>query len=108
MLALKKQSTQIIQQAQKEKESFLKEKNNLQMMLQRVREAQTPGLRRIFSHLLCSMSLSCAFLQEKENLSNLEKKYGELTGGRNFPVNPLSMKEVRCDVICQSNLHAAK
>ncbi|XP_053530722.1 pleckstrin homology-like domain family B member 2 isoform X3 [Ictalurus punctatus] len=65
MLALKKQSTQIIQQAQKEKESFLKEKNNLQMMLQR----------------------------EKENLNNLEKKYGELTGGRSFPVNPLSMKE---------------
>ncbi|KAG7317500.1 hypothetical protein KOW79_018535 [Hemibagrus wyckioides] len=65
LLALKKQSTQIIQQAQKEKESFLKEKNNLQMMLQR----------------------------EKENLSNLEKKYGELTGGRSFPVNPLSMKE---------------
>ncbi|XP_053083924.1 pleckstrin homology-like domain family B member 2 isoform X3 [Pangasianodon hypophthalmus] len=65
LLALKKQSTQIIQQAQKEKESFLKEKNNLQMMLQR----------------------------EKENLSNLEKKYSELTGGRSFPVNPLSMKE---------------
>ncbi|XP_053343594.1 pleckstrin homology-like domain family B member 2 isoform X3 [Clarias gariepinus] len=65
LLALKKQSTQIIQQAQKEKESFLKEKNNLQMMLQR----------------------------EKENLSNLEKKYGELTGGRSFPINPLSMKE---------------
>ncbi|KAF5893305.1 pleckstrin homology-like domain family B member 2 isoform X2, partial [Clarias magur] len=65
LLALKKQSTQIIQQAQKEKESFLKEKNNLQMMLQR----------------------------EKENLGNLEKKYSELTGGRSFPVNPLSMKE---------------
>ncbi|KAK3541092.1 hypothetical protein QTP86_012814 [Hemibagrus guttatus] len=65
LLALKKQSTQIIQQAQKEKESFVKEKNNLQMMLQR----------------------------EKENLSNLEKKYGELTGGRSFPLNPLSMKE---------------
>ncbi|KAF4075632.1 hypothetical protein AMELA_G00221080 [Ameiurus melas] len=65
MLALKKQSTQIVQQAQKERESFLKEKNNLQMMLQR----------------------------EKENLNNLEKKYGELTGGRSFPVNPLSMKE---------------
>ncbi|XP_060755702.1 pleckstrin homology-like domain family B member 2 isoform X3 [Neoarius graeffei] len=65
LLTLKKQSTQIIQQAQKEKESFLKEKNNLQMMLQR----------------------------EKENLNNLEKKYGELTGGRGFPVNPLSMKE---------------
>ncbi|MCJ8745889.1 hypothetical protein PDJAM_G00135500 [Pangasius djambal] len=65
LLALKKQSTQIVQQAQKEKESFVKEKNNLQMMLQR----------------------------EKENLSNLEKKYSELTGGRSFPVNPLSMKE---------------
>uniref|UniRef100_A0AAR2IT87 PH domain-containing protein n=1 Tax=Pygocentrus nattereri TaxID=42514 RepID=A0AAR2IT87_PYGNA len=66
LLALKKQSAQIIQQAQKEKESFLKEKNNLQMMLQR----------------------------EKESLASLEKKYAELTGGRGFPVNPLSMKEV--------------
>ncbi|XP_017571747.2 pleckstrin homology-like domain family B member 2 isoform X2 [Pygocentrus nattereri] len=65
LLALKKQSAQIIQQAQKEKESFLKEKNNLQMMLQR----------------------------EKESLASLEKKYAELTGGRGFPVNPLSMKE---------------
>ncbi|XP_046733650.1 pleckstrin homology-like domain family B member 2 isoform X4 [Silurus meridionalis] len=65
LLALKKQSTQIIQQTQKEKESFLKEKNTLQMMLQR----------------------------EKENLHNLEKKYSELTGGRSFPINPLSMKE---------------
>ncbi|KAL7840664.1 hypothetical protein AOLI_G00259870 [Acnodon oligacanthus] len=65
LLALKKQSAQIIQQAQKEKDSFLKEKNNLQMMLQR----------------------------EKESLASLEKKYAELTGGRGFPVNPLSMKE---------------
>ncbi|XP_072546057.1 pleckstrin homology-like domain family B member 2 isoform X3 [Salminus brasiliensis] len=65
LLALKKQSAQIIQQAQKEKDSFVKEKTNLQMMLQR----------------------------EKENLACLEKKYAELTGGRSFPVNPLSMKE---------------
>ncbi|KAI4898585.1 hypothetical protein NFI96_033238 [Prochilodus magdalenae] len=65
LLALKKQSAQIIQQAQKEKDSFVKEKTNLQMMLQ----------------------------QEKENLASLEKKYAELTGGRGFPVNPLSMKE---------------
>uniref|UniRef100_A0A8B9RG22 Pleckstrin homology-like domain family B member 1 n=1 Tax=Astyanax mexicanus TaxID=7994 RepID=A0A8B9RG22_ASTMX len=65
LLALKKQSAQIIQQAQKEKDSFIKEKNNLQMMLQR----------------------------EKESLACLEKKYAELTGGRSFPVNPLSMKE---------------
>ncbi|KAL6462719.1 hypothetical protein MHYP_G00291410 [Metynnis hypsauchen] len=65
LLVLKKQSVQIIQQAQKEKDSFLKEKNNLQMMLQR----------------------------EKESLASLEKKYAELTGGQGFPVNPLSMKE---------------
>lgn len=49
------------------------------------------------------------FLQEKENLNNLEKKYGELTGGRSFPVNPLSMKEVRCEnLICQSKLPGSK
>ncbi|XP_076869638.1 pleckstrin homology-like domain family B member 2 [Brachyhypopomus gauderio] len=65
LLALKNQSAQIIQQAQKEKENFMKEKKNLVTMLQR----------------------------EKENLTNLEKKYAELTGGRGFPVNHLSMKE---------------
>ncbi|XP_067290979.1 pleckstrin homology-like domain family B member 2 isoform X5 [Pseudorasbora parva] len=65
LLALKKQCTQISQQAQRDKDSFVKEKNNLQMMLQR----------------------------EKENLVNLEKKYSELTGALGFPVNPISMKE---------------
>ncbi|KAL2085865.1 hypothetical protein ACEWY4_019185 [Coilia grayii] len=65
LLTLKKQTSQISQQAQKEKESFMKEKSNLQLMLQR----------------------------EKENFANLERKYADLTGGRGFPVNPNSMKE---------------
>ncbi|XP_042570375.1 pleckstrin homology-like domain family B member 2 [Cyprinus carpio] len=64
LLALKKQHTQISQQAQRDKNNFVKEKNNLQMMLQR----------------------------EKENLANLEKKYSELTGALGFPVSPISMK----------------
>ncbi|XP_051542962.1 pleckstrin homology-like domain family B member 1 isoform X4 [Myxocyprinus asiaticus] len=63
--ALKKQYTQISQQAQRDKESFVKEKNNLQMMLQR----------------------------EKDSLVNLGKKYSELTGALGFPVSPISMKE---------------
>ncbi|XP_073686578.1 pleckstrin homology-like domain family B member 2 isoform X6 [Garra rufa] len=65
LLALKKQYTQISQQAQRDKDNFVKEKNTLQMMLQR----------------------------EKENLVNLEKKYSELTGALGFPVSPISMKE---------------
>ncbi|XP_028825454.1 pleckstrin homology-like domain family B member 2 isoform X2 [Denticeps clupeoides] len=65
LLALKKQLAQISQQAQREKDSFLKEKTNLQLMLQ----------------------------QEKENLTNLERKYADLTGGRGFPVNPINLKE---------------
>ncbi|KAK9953240.1 hypothetical protein ABG768_017248 [Culter alburnus] len=65
LLALKKQCTQISQQAQRDKDNFVKEKNNLQMMLQR----------------------------EKENLVNLEKKYSELTGALGFPLSPISMKE---------------
>ncbi|XP_017344848.1 pleckstrin homology-like domain family B member 2 isoform X6 [Ictalurus punctatus] len=65
LLTLKKQSTQITQQAQREKENFLKEKSNLQLMLQR----------------------------ERENLSTLERKYAELTGGQTFPLNSVSMKE---------------
>ncbi|XP_041089153.1 pleckstrin homology-like domain family B member 2 isoform X8 [Polyodon spathula] len=65
LLTLKKQANQIAQQAQSEKDHFLKEKNNLLLMLQR----------------------------EREKLGTLEKKYSELTGGKGFPVNPNSMKE---------------
>ncbi|XP_041823811.1 pleckstrin homology-like domain family B member 2 isoform X2 [Melanotaenia boesemani] len=56
LLTLKKQAAQIIQQAQREKESFLKERSNLESMLQR----------------------------EKESLALLERKYADLTGGRSF------------------------
>uniref|UniRef100_A0A8C4E9E0 Pleckstrin homology-like domain family B member 1 n=1 Tax=Dicentrarchus labrax TaxID=13489 RepID=A0A8C4E9E0_DICLA len=56
LLTLKKQATQITQQAQREKESFLKERSTLEAMLQR----------------------------EKENLTTLERKYADLTGGRGF------------------------
>ncbi|TKS87907.1 Pleckstrin -like proteiny-like domain family B member 2 [Collichthys lucidus] len=56
LLTLKKQAAQITQQAQREKESFLKERSNLEAMLQR----------------------------EKENLTTLERKYADLTGGRGF------------------------
>ncbi|KAM9713288.1 pleckstrin homology-like domain family B member 1 isoform 2-T2 [Menidia menidia] len=56
LLTLKKQTAQITQQAQREKESFLKEKSNLESMLQR----------------------------EKESLASLERKYSDLTGGRSF------------------------
>uniref|UniRef100_A0AAV2L6W5 Pleckstrin homology-like domain family B member 1 n=1 Tax=Knipowitschia caucasica TaxID=637954 RepID=A0AAV2L6W5_KNICA len=56
LLILKKQAAQITQQTQREKESFLKERTNLEAMLQR----------------------------EKENLAVLERKYADLTGGRNF------------------------
>ncbi|XP_064324419.1 pleckstrin homology-like domain family B member 2 isoform X3 [Phalacrocorax carbo] len=63
--ALKKQANHIVQQAQREQDHFVKEKNNLIMMLQR----------------------------EKENLCNLEKKYSTLSGGKGFPVSPNSLKE---------------
>ncbi|XP_072740980.1 pleckstrin homology-like domain family B member 2 isoform X4 [Ciconia boyciana] len=63
--ALKKQANHIVQQAQREQDHFVKEKNNLIMMLQR----------------------------EKENLCNLEKKYSTLSGGNGFPVSPNSLKE---------------
>ncbi|XP_075576440.1 pleckstrin homology-like domain family B member 2 isoform X2 [Pelecanus crispus] len=63
--ALKKQANHIVQQAQREQDHFVKEKNNLIMMLQR----------------------------EKENLCNLEKKYATLSGGKGFPVSPNSLKE---------------
>ncbi|XP_043749023.1 pleckstrin homology-like domain family B member 2 isoform X2 [Cervus elaphus] len=63
--ALKKQANHIVQQAQREQDHFVKEKNNLIMMLQR----------------------------EKENLCNLEKKYSSLSGGKGFPVTPNTLKE---------------
>ncbi|XP_043960764.1 pleckstrin homology-like domain family B member 2 isoform X4 [Gambusia affinis] len=56
LLALKKQAEQITEQAQREKESFLKERSNLEVMLQR----------------------------EKESLATLERKYADLMGGRSF------------------------
>ncbi|XP_035475255.2 pleckstrin homology-like domain family B member 1 isoform X2 [Scophthalmus maximus] len=56
LLTLKKQAAQITQQAQREKESFLKERSNLESMLQR----------------------------EKENLATLEGKHADLTGSRGF------------------------
>ncbi|XP_064230673.1 pleckstrin homology-like domain family B member 2 isoform X9 [Aotus nancymaae] len=68
--ALKKQANHIVQQAQREQDHFVKEKNNLIMMLQR----------------------------EKENLCNLEKKYSSLSGGKGFPVNPNTLKEQRSSV----------
>ncbi|XP_076974540.1 pleckstrin homology-like domain family B member 2 isoform X2 [Tamandua tetradactyla] len=63
--ALKKQASHIVQQAQREQDHFVKEKNNLIMMLQR----------------------------EKENLCNLEKKYSNLSGEKGFPVSPNILKE---------------
>ncbi|XP_038828602.1 pleckstrin homology-like domain family B member 2 [Salvelinus namaycush] len=65
LVALNKQAGQITQQAQREKDSFLKERTNLQMMLQR----------------------------EKDNLASVERKYADLTGGRGFPLSPISLKE---------------
>lgn len=65
LLVLKKQAAQITQQAEREKDSFLKEKSTLQMMLQR----------------------------ERENLATLERKYADLTGGRGFPLSPVTLKE---------------
>uniref|UniRef100_A0A8C7IYF7 Pleckstrin homology-like domain, family B, member 2b n=1 Tax=Oncorhynchus kisutch TaxID=8019 RepID=A0A8C7IYF7_ONCKI len=66
LVALNKQAGQISQQAQREKDSFLKERTNLQMMVQR----------------------------EKDNLASVENKYADLTGGRGFPLSPISLKEV--------------
>ncbi|XP_074070580.1 pleckstrin homology-like domain family B member 2 isoform X5 [Macrotis lagotis] len=65
--ALKKQASHIVQQAQREQDHFMKEKNNLMLMLQR----------------------------EKENLCNLEKKYSSLSGGKGFPVSPNILKELK-------------
>ncbi|XP_074070577.1 pleckstrin homology-like domain family B member 2 isoform X2 [Macrotis lagotis] len=67
--ALKKQASHIVQQAQREQDHFMKEKNNLMLMLQR----------------------------EKENLCNLEKKYSSLSGGKGFPVSPNILKELPTD-----------
>ncbi|XP_054621535.1 pleckstrin homology-like domain family B member 2 isoform X2 [Dunckerocampus dactyliophorus] len=56
LLTLKKQAEQITQQAEREKESFLKERSTLEAMLQR----------------------------EKENLAPLDRKYADLTGGQSY------------------------
>uniref|UniRef100_A0A4W3GVH0 Uncharacterized protein n=1 Tax=Callorhinchus milii TaxID=7868 RepID=A0A4W3GVH0_CALMI len=61
----KNQVNQIVQQAELEREQFLKEKNNLLVMLHR----------------------------EKENLLYLEKTYCDTTGGRGLPINSNILKE---------------
>ncbi|KAM3869463.1 pleckstrin homology-like domain family B member 2 [Diretmus argenteus] len=65
LMTLKKQSTQITLQAQQERENFLKEKNNLLIMLQK----------------------------EKDKLASLEGKYAELSEGQAFANNPVAIKE---------------
>ncbi|KAM9333357.1 pleckstrin homology-like domain family B member 2 [Pholidichthys leucotaenia] len=65
LMTLKKQSSQITLQAQQERESFQREKDNLLMMLQK----------------------------EREKLVSLEGKYAELSEGQNFSNNPLALKE---------------
>ncbi|XP_054863169.1 pleckstrin homology-like domain family B member 2 isoform X5 [Amphiprion ocellaris] len=78
LLTLKKQATQITQQAQREKESFLKERSNLESMLQR----------------------------EKESLASLERRYAELTGGRSFTLREgtASLADV-CQSLLSSIFH---
>lgn len=65
LLTLKKQSSQITVQAQQERESFQREKNNLLIMLQK----------------------------EREKLVSLEGKYAELSEGQTFTNNPVTIKE---------------
>lgn len=92
LLTLKKQAAQITQQAQREKESFLKERGNLDAMLQRVRVAPLP--RSASSPLEASGNadvVGCPVSQEKENLSALERKYAELTGGRSFTLREVDL-----------------
>ncbi|XP_061521842.1 pleckstrin homology-like domain family B member 1 isoform X3 [Phycodurus eques] len=56
LLTLKKQGAEITQQAERERETFLKERSKLEAMLQR----------------------------EKENLAPLDRKYADLTGGQTY------------------------
>nr|XP_057915886.1 pleckstrin homology-like domain family B member 2 isoform X2 [Doryrhamphus excisus] len=63
LLTLKKQAAQITQQAEREKESFLKERSTLEAMLQR----------------------------EKENLAPLDRKYADLTGGQSYTLREVGL-----------------
>ncbi|XP_060689299.1 pleckstrin homology-like domain family B member 1 isoform X3 [Hemiscyllium ocellatum] len=63
--SLGSQAGQLVQQAELERQHFMKEKNSLLTMLQR----------------------------EKENLMSIEKVYYDSTGGAGLPVNPNTFKE---------------
>ncbi|XP_048851226.1 pleckstrin homology-like domain family B member 2 isoform X2 [Brienomyrus brachyistius] len=67
LLALKLQCSQITQQAQRERENFMKERATLLSMLQR----------------------------EKEKLEALEREYSSLMGGRRIPLHAFPTKEAR-------------
>lgn len=93
-MTLKKQSSQITLQAQQERENFQREKNNLLIMLQKVRKSSAfPPSKRLFLRKL--KSVCC--LQEREKLSSLEGKYAELSEGQSFTSNPVTIKEVGLD-----------
>ncbi|XP_072440770.1 pleckstrin homology-like domain family B member 2 isoform X10 [Chiloscyllium punctatum] len=85
--SLGSQAGQIVQQAELERQHFVKEKNSLLAMLQR----------------------------EKENLMRIEKVYYDSTGGAGLPINPNTFKESHsplsqsnsCSSILPDNLTAA-
>ncbi|TMS08861.1 Pleckstrin homology-like domain family B member 2 [Larimichthys crocea] len=85
LLTLKKQAAQITQQAQREKESFLKERSNLEAMLQRVRGAcfcvKKKTSPRWKENMLTSLVAGVSLLGEGYvTVSEINELYSQLGG----------------------------
>lgn len=65
LLTLKKQSAQITQQVQREKESFLKERSNLESMLQRVWQILCSHVRAVLCINDGKSSILCLYLSAR-------------------------------------------
>lgn len=102
-MTLKKQSSQITLQAQQERENFQREKNNLLVMLQKVRQYFACWCYRIFDFIYFKILSWC--LQEREKLVSLEGKLSELSEGQNFTNVPVAIKEVGGSYYYNSTLY---
>ncbi|XP_048086043.1 LOW QUALITY PROTEIN: pleckstrin homology-like domain family B member 2 [Alosa alosa] len=79
LLTLKKQWAQINQQAQKEKDTFMKEKNNLLLMLQRL--SSSPRRRQRISDLCSRGVMVSVYLDPYQYLDGSNQPYDSLSLG---------------------------
>ncbi|XP_069493286.1 pleckstrin homology-like domain family B member 2 isoform X2 [Ambystoma mexicanum] len=59
----------------------------------RLEEEKESGTQQLLREV-AEYQRTCVIRKERDNLCNVEKKYADLTGGKHFPVNDTSLKEM--------------